>query len=68
MSRVLGTRHRAAIGITEQTDAVALVVSEEEGSISFVTGGKIQRDLDGKALRTLLATTFQTDMSDVAAT
>ncbi len=68
VSRVLGTRHRAAIGITEQTDAVALVVSEEEGSISFVTGGKIQRDLDGRALRMLLATTFQTDMSEVATT
>lgn len=66
VSRVLGTRHRAAIGITEQTDAVALVVSEEEGSISFVAGGKIRRDLDGKALRDLLAETFQTDLSEVA--
>lgn len=66
VSRILGTRHRAAIGITEQTDAVALVVSEEEGSIAFVTGGKMRRDLDGKSLRELLASTFQTDMSEVS--
>ena len=58
VSRALGTRHRAAIGITERSDAIALVVSEEEGSISFVVGGKIRRDLDGASLRQALAESF----------
>lgn len=62
VSRALGTRHRAAIGITEATDAVALVVSEEEGSISYVVGGRIRRDVDGKQLRESLGTTFGTDL------
>jgi diadenylate cyclase len=53
-----GTRHRAALGITEQTDAVAVVVSEETGIVSLVERGRIVRDLDeprlGKALVELL--------------
>ena len=51
LSKDLGTRHRAAIGITEDTDAVAVVVSEETGLISFVQGGEIRRGLDGTRLR-----------------
>jgi diadenylate cyclase len=51
LSKDLGTRHRAAIGITEDTDAVAVVVSEETGLISFVQAGQIKRGLDGKRLR-----------------
>src|SRR5687767_9431833 len=51
LSKDLGTRHRAAIGITEDTDAVAVVVSEETGLISFVQGGQIRRGLDGTRLR-----------------
>src|SRR5437588_12637865 len=51
LSKDLGTRHRAAIGITEDTDAVAVVVSEETGLISFVQGGRIKRGLDGTRLR-----------------
>jgi len=51
LSKDLGTRHRAAIGITEDTDAVAVVVSEETGLISFVQGGRIRRGLDGTRLR-----------------
>jgi len=51
LSKDLGTRHRAAIGITEDTDAVAVVVSEETGLISFVQGGKIKRGLDATRLR-----------------
>jgi len=50
-SRDFGTRHRAAIGITEETDAVAIVVSEETGTISVAHEGKIERDLDSLALR-----------------
>jgi diadenylate cyclase len=46
-----GTRHRAALGITEETDAVTIVISEETGTISIAIGGDIQRDLDGAALR-----------------
>ncbi|NJM54066.1 MAG: hypothetical protein HC846_12200 [Blastocatellia bacterium] len=42
ISRELGTRHRAAIGITEDTDAVSVVVSEETGLISFVEGGQLK--------------------------
>jgi len=51
LSKDLGTRHRAAIGITEDTDAVAVVVSEETGLISFVQAGQIRRGLDGTSLR-----------------
>jgi diadenylate cyclase len=51
LSKDLGTRHRAAIGITEDTDAVAVVVSEETGLISFVQAGQIKRGLDATRLR-----------------
>jgi len=50
-SKDLGTRHRAAIGVTEDTDAVAVVVSEETGLISFVLAGQIKRGLDATKLR-----------------
>ncbi len=50
----LGTRHRAAIGITEETDALVVVVSEETGRISLVMGGEIREDLDGPHLRQAL--------------
>jgi len=54
LSRALGSRHRAAIGLSEDTDAVAVVVSEESGLISVVEGGRIERGLDGPALRKTL--------------
>lgn len=54
LSRTLGSRHRAAIGLSEDTDAVAVVVSEEAGLISVVEGGRIERGLDGPALRKTL--------------
>jgi diadenylate cyclase len=50
----LGTRHRAAVGITEQTDAIAVVVSEETGTISMARNGRIVRHLDERRLSTLL--------------
>lgn len=51
LSKDLGTRHRAALGITEDSDAVAIVVSEETGLISFVQDGQIKRALDATKLR-----------------
>ena len=54
LSKELGTRHRAAIGVTEDTDAVAVVVSEETGVISFVRSGEITRHLDNSRLRELM--------------
>ena len=51
LSKELGTRHRAAIGVTEDTDAVAVIVSEETGLISYVQGGEIKRGLDATRLR-----------------
>jgi diadenylate cyclase len=55
ISNQLGTRHRAAIGITEETDAIAVVVSEETGAISLTAGGKIERDLTAEELRQRLS-------------
>jgi diadenylate cyclase len=54
VSREMGTRHRAAIGITEGTDAISLVVSEETGLITFVTAGRVIRNVDTATLRKLL--------------
>jgi diadenylate cyclase len=54
LSRRFGTRHRAAIGITENTDAVAVVVSEETGSISVAIVGHITRGVDPATLRRIL--------------
>ncbi|MFQ5541751.1 MAG: diadenylate cyclase, partial [Candidatus Binatia bacterium] len=54
LDKNLGARHRAAIGLTEETDAVAVVVSEERGKISLVVNGKVTPDLDGSELRNSL--------------
>ncbi|MGH9528419.1 MAG: diadenylate cyclase CdaA [Terriglobales bacterium] len=55
LSTQLGTRHRAGIGVTEETDAIAVIVSEETGSISLAVGGNIERDLSVEELRERLA-------------
>jgi uncharacterized protein (TIGR00159 family) len=54
----VGTRHRAAVGITEETDAVVIVASEETGAISVVMGGEMVRGLDAPRLRVVLRDAF----------
>ena len=54
LSRELGTRHRAAIGLTEENDAVAVVVSEETGNISIALHGTLERELNADTLRARL--------------
>ena len=56
LSRELGSRHRAALGVTEENDAVAIAVSEETGLISLVINGEIERSLEPDQLRLRLAT------------
>jgi len=55
LSRAYGTRHRAAIGITEESDALTIVVSEERGTVSFCESGRIEEDLDARTLSDRLA-------------
>jgi diadenylate cyclase len=57
--RQLGLRHRAAIGVTEESDAVVVVISEERGSISIAHGGRIIRNLDAKRLEAVLRALYQ---------
>ena len=54
ISRELGTRHRSAIGVTEDSDAFAVIISEETGVISFAIDGTLKRNLDGPGLRRLI--------------
>jgi len=65
LSTQMGTRHRAGIGITEETDAIAVIVSEETGAISMAVGGKIERDLTVEQLRGRLSSELRRYMSPV---
>lgn len=58
VSRDLGTRHRAALGVSSVSDSVTLIVSEETGVISFARDGKLVRYIDQKALKNLLESIF----------
>jgi diadenylate cyclase len=58
LSKSLGTRHRAAAGLTEESDAIVVVVSEETGEISVVSGGAIEHNADAPALRKRLSDIF----------
>jgi len=59
VSKMLGTRHRAAIGFTEETDAVVIVISEETGGISIAIGGKLTRQLDKEGLSRVLRNLYR---------
>lgn len=65
LSTQLGTRHRAGIGITEETDAIAVICSEETGAISFAVGGRIERDLTVEQLRERLGAELRRHMTSV---
>lgn len=61
ISKELGTRHRAALGISERSDSLSIIVSEETGAISTAENGSISRYLDSKTLRQILNATYNPD-------
>jgi len=62
LSRTLGTRHRAGVGVTEQTDAVAIIVSEETGTISLAREGELVRGLSEEELKASLLELFASEL------
>lgn len=61
LSKELGTRHRAAIGITERSDSIVVVVSEETGAISIAENGKLSRFLDLETLKSMLLEAYKSE-------
>lgn len=64
VSRELGTRHRAAIGITEGSDAISIVVSEESGLVTYVEAGEVRRNIDATQLRRALLNALKIPLVD----
>ena len=64
VSKELGTRHRAAIGISERSDSLSIIVSEETGAISIAENGSISRYLDSKTLKQILLDMYKTKKED----
>lgn len=62
LQKSLGTRHRAAIGLAEETDAVVVIVSEETGAISYVQNGRLHRGVSVEELRSFLSSVFLSDV------
>lgn len=63
VSKAMGTRHRAALGLSEETDAVIIVVSEETGNISLAMEGKINKDVDSKSVSKVLERAYKPRMN-----
>ena len=66
LSRTLGSRHRAAIGVTEENDSVAIVVSEETGKISLVQDGDLEQGIDAERLRSRLQSLIKVRRADLS--
>ena len=61
VSSNLGTRHRAALGISEETDAIVVIVSEETGGVSVAIAGRLTHDLDREAMERVLSNLYRPD-------
>lgn len=64
VSKALGTRHRAALGLSEESDAIVVVISEETGGVSVAVNGRLTRDLDAEALTRVLRNLFKPRLRD----